>query len=214
MPRRALLRFADHLRWLSWRVGYGVGPRLASALRRRWVLARHPNARIVFGRNVYLGPGFSLDIPGRGSFIVGDNVGFRRGFRAEIADGGQISIGSETHLTYEVVIACSTSVTIGERCAIAQGVFIVDGNHCFRDLSRPMIEQGYDFRPVTIGDDVLINSKCTIVADVGTRAVVGANAAVVKPVPAYTVAVGVPAEPVSYFGPDPGPADVSSARSG
>jgi len=78
---------------------------------------------------------------------------------------------------------------------------IVDGNHKYQDHERPFLEQGYDFRPVRIGDGAVIMSKTTITNDIGTRAVIGANTLVTKPVPAYCLAVGAPARVVKYFGP-------------
>jgi acetyltransferase-like isoleucine patch superfamily enzyme len=189
------------LRWLPWKVGYRWGPPLMSELRKRWVLARHPNATIRFGRNTYLGPGFSLDIPNRGSFICGNNVEFRRNFRAELSEGGRIVIGNDCHFTYDVVLACSTTLEIGERCVFAQATLVADGNHRYTDLARPMLEQGYEFHPIKIEDDALVHSKCTVVASIGRRAVIGANAVVTQPIPAYTLAGGVPARAISYFGP-------------
>jgi acetyltransferase-like isoleucine patch superfamily enzyme len=192
---RRLLRRTPQL------VGYRYGPRLMSELRKRWVLFRHPHAHIHFGRDVYLGPGFSLDIPSEGTFIVGDHVEFRRNFRAEISGRGRIVIGSGSYLTYDVILACSTVIEIGERCGLGQATFVADGNHRYRDLSATFLEQGYDFHPMRIENDAQIHSKCTIVASIGTRAVIGANAVVSKPIPAYTLAVGVPAKPIDYFGP-------------
>jgi acetyltransferase-like isoleucine patch superfamily enzyme len=203
----------EWLRWLPHGIGYVHGPRLMSALRQRWVLLRHPHADIRFGRNVYLGPRFSLDIPGAGSFIVGDDVEFRRDFRAEISGAGTIRIGSGSHFTYSVVIQCSTLIEIGERAMFGQSTLVLDGQHRFRDLARPMLEQGYDFHEVHIGDDATITTKCTIMADIGTRAFVGANSVVTRPVPAYTVAVGAPARPVDYFGP-PGGEPAGLGRAG
>jgi acetyltransferase-like isoleucine patch superfamily enzyme len=175
-----------------------------SWLRRQWVLARHPHATIRFGRGVYIGPGFSLDIRDAGTFLVGDDVEFRRDFRAEIAGDGVIRIGSGTHFTYSVLIQCSTTIEIGQRTMFGQSTIVVDGQHRFRDLTRPMLEQGYDFHHVTIEDDATITTKCTIMADVGRRAFVGANSVVTRPVPPYTVAVGAPARPIDYFGPPGG----------
>jgi acetyltransferase-like isoleucine patch superfamily enzyme len=172
-----------------------------SALRKRWVILRHPNADIRFGDDVYVGPGFSLHIPHRGSFIVGDGVEFRRGFRAEIEGTGRISIGAGTHCTYYVLMQCTTSIDVGERAQFGQSTIVVDGQHRFRDLDQPMLDQGYDFTPIVIEDDATITTKCTIMAGVGKRAFVGANAVVTRPVPAYTVAVGAPAKPIEYFGP-------------
>lgn len=187
--------------WLSIRLGYELGPMIASRLRQRWVILRHPRADIRFGRNVYLGPRFSLFIPDRGSFIVGDDVEFRRDFRAEVSGQGRITIGSGTRFTYSVLMQCTTSIDVGERCMFGQTTIVVDGQHRFRDLSRPMLEQGYDFTPIRIEEDAVITTKCTIMADVGRRAFIGANSVVTKPIPPFTVAVGAPARPIDYFGP-------------
>jgi acetyltransferase-like isoleucine patch superfamily enzyme len=189
------------LRRLPQRLAYGYGPRAASWLRKRWVLARHPHATIVFGRGVYLGPRFSVFIPHGGSLIVGDRVEFRRDFHAEVSGDGRVTIGPDVTFTYSVLIQCSTTIDIGARCQFGQATILLDGQHRFRDLTKPMLEQGYDFHPLRIEDDAVITTKCTIMADVGERAFVGANSVVTRPVPAYTVAVGAPARPIDYFGP-------------
>jgi acetyltransferase-like isoleucine patch superfamily enzyme len=197
-------RVRRFVRWLPMRIGYVHGPRLMSWIRKRWVLLRHPHANIRFGRGVYIGPGFSLFIPHEGSFIVGDRVEFRRDFRAEVSGNGRVSIGSDCTFTYSVLVQCSTTIDIGDRCQFGQTSILLDGQHRFRDLTRPMLEQGYDFNPLVIEHDAVITTKCTIMANVGTRAFVGANAVVTKPVPPYTVAVGAPARPIDYFGPPGG----------
>lgn len=194
-------RSLERLRWVPQRLGYGYGPRVGSWLRKRWILARHPHANIVFGRGVYLGPRFSVFIPHGGSLIVGDRVEFRRDFHAEISGDGRVTIGADVTFTYSVLIQCSTTIDIGERCQFGQATILLDGQHRFRDITRPMLEQGYDFHPLRIDDDAVITTKCTIMADVGKRAFVGANAVVTRPVPPYTVAVGAPAKPIDYFGP-------------
>lgn len=172
-----------------------------SHLRRWWVLLNHLHADVRFDGPVYIGPGFSLHIPAGGAFHVGPGVEFRRGFRAEVAGDGRITIGAGSVFTYDVLMQCSTSIDIGKRCMFGQSTMVVDGNHRFRDLDRPMLEQGYDFKPLVIEDDATITTKCTIVSSIGARAFVGANSVVTRDIPAYTVAVGVPARPVEYFGP-------------
>lgn len=198
--------------WLAIWAGYWHGPRLMSLLRQRWVILRHPRAEIRFGSHVFVGPRFSLSIPDTGSFIVGDNVEFRRDFRAEVEGDGRVTIGSGTVFTYSVLVQCTTTIEIGERCMFGQTTILLDGQHRFRDLSRPMLEQGYDFTPLKIEDDAVITTKCTIMANVGTRAFIGANSVVTHAVPPYTVAVGAPARPIEYFGP-PGqePAELRTA---
>lgn len=183
------------------KLGYFWGPRVMSWLRKRWVLLRHPHATIIFQGPVYLGPGFSLHIPGNGTFIVGPGVEFRRKFRAEVSGNGRIVIGAGSYLTYDVIITCATSIEIGERCGLGQCLYMTDGNHRYRDLKTPFLQQGYNLRPIKIEDDVQIFSKCTITNSIRTRSIIGANSMVTKPIPAYCVAAGAPARVIDYFGP-------------
>jgi acetyltransferase-like isoleucine patch superfamily enzyme len=183
---------------------YFRGPIWMSELRKRWVRFRNPHASIRFGAHTYLGPGFSLHMPFGGTFETGELVEFRRNFRAELAGPeARISFGDRCVCTYDVIMQCTTSIDVGARCQFGQATIVVDGNHRFRDLDRPMLEQGYDFTPIHIEDDATITSKCTIMADVGTRAFVGAGAVVTKPVPPYVVAGGVPARVLDSFAPAP-----------
>lgn len=195
------LRQARSLRvWLFYLPG--PGPWLMSWLRRRWVVFRNPRARIEFQGPVYLGPGFSLHMPHGGSFVVGPGVEFRRGFRAELAGPeSRIAIGGGSVFTYDVIVQCGASIEVGEHCMFGQATLLVDGNHRFRELDRPMLQQGYDLRPLRLADHVTVTTKCTIMASIGERTFVGANSVVTRDLPAYCVAVGVPARVIDYFGP-------------
>ena len=192
--RRAWIRVAVSL-------GYYRGPRYMSELRKLWVRLRNPQADIRFGKYTYLGPGFSLHMPHGGTFITGVAVEFRRKFRCEVMGGAVVKIGDTSVFTYDVVMQCGKSIEIGERVMFGQCTLVVDGNHRFRDLSKPMLLQGYDFRPLHIEDDATITTKCTIINDVGTRAFIGANSVVSRPIPPYCLAAGAPARPIEYFGP-------------
>jgi acetyltransferase-like isoleucine patch superfamily enzyme len=197
------------------RLGYSVGPRAMSRLRKWWVVFRNPQATIVFGKGTFLGPRFSLYMPFGGTFVTGDYVEFRRGFRAELSGPeSRIEIGSYSVCTYDVLMQCGRSIVAGERTMFGQCVMIVDGNHRYRDLDTPMLAQGYDYRPIRIANDAVMFTKCTVIADVGERAMIGANAVVTRPVPAFSVAAGVPARVVDYFGPpDRRPAELSASNS-
>jgi acetyltransferase-like isoleucine patch superfamily enzyme len=193
-------------------LGYGWGPRVMSELRKRWVLFLNRHADVRFEGPVYLAPGFSLYIPGAGSFVVGPNVEFRRGFRAEVADDGKVVIGAHTTFSYYSVIQCSSTIEIGEGCAFGHSSGVFDGSHRFRALDKPLRDQGFDLRPVRIGNECGVMAKTTVLADVGERSHIGAGSVVVKPIPAFSVAVGAPARVIDYFGPeDRRPAEPSGA---
>jgi acetyltransferase-like isoleucine patch superfamily enzyme len=189
------------LHWLPMRLGYIWGPRVMSSLRRRWVYLRHPHANLNIHPTAYLGPGFSLHIAGPGTFEAGPYCQFRRGFRAEIEGSGRVHFGERCICTYDVLIQCSTSIEFGERVMLGQSCFLADGNHKFRELDKPMLAQGYEYRPLRVADDAVATSKCTILADLGERVWIGANAVVTKPIPSFCVAVGSPARVIDYFGP-------------
>jgi acetyltransferase-like isoleucine patch superfamily enzyme len=190
----------EKLRWLPFTIGYKYGPLLMSRLRRWWVMARHPYADIRIDPTAYLGPGFSLHVTGQGTFEAGRYTQFRRGFRAEIEGQGRISFGDGCVCTYDVLMQCTTSIDIGDEVMLGQDCFLADGNHRFRDPDVPMLQQGYDFKPLRLSRGVAVTSKCTVLADIGERAFIGANSVVSRPIPAYCVAVGAPAKVIDYFG--------------
>lgn len=96
-----------------------------------------------------LGPGFSLHAPWGGTFRCGDSCEFRRGFRVELeGPDTRVQIGDGCVFTYYSLVQCGRSITIGDRVMFGQSSMVVDGNHRFRDLTKPMLEQGYDFRAV------------------------------------------------------------------
>jgi len=198
---RVVERVVRKARNLVVKVAFFKAPIVASALRKRWAKFKNPNATIVFGKHTYCGPGFSLHMPFGGTFITGEAVEFRRKFRAEVGANGRLEIGNRSYLTYDVIISCDTTITIGKRCGLGQATYVADGSHRYRDLDEEFLKQGYDYRAIRIEDDAQIHSKCTIVNSIGHRAVIGANAVVSREIPPYCLAAGVPARVIDYFGP-------------
>lgn len=201
-------------RWrvLPWQLRYQYGARLASELRRLVIVATHRHCRVELAGPTWLGPGFALHIPEHGSFVVGPGVEFRRGFVCEISGSGRVTIGAGSAFTSHTLIQCTTQIEIGRRCVFGQSTVIADGFHRFRDPDRHLLDQGYDLRPVTIGDGAVATSKCTITASVGERALLAAHSVVTRPVPAYSLAGGAPARVIEYFGPpDRRPADAPAS---
>jgi acetyltransferase-like isoleucine patch superfamily enzyme len=184
---------------------------VASWLRLMSIRATHLHCNVDIGQPVRLGPGFRLYIPDDGSFVVESGVDFRSNFRCDIDGNGRVEIGSGTVFTSNTLIQCSTLVSIGKRCGFGQSTLIVDGNHRYQDHERHWADQGYDFRPIHIGDGAGISDNCTIRADVGERAMVASGSVVNRPIPPYCLAVGAPARVVRYFGPPDRKVEVLSA---
>jgi acetyltransferase-like isoleucine patch superfamily enzyme len=197
-------KLREKLLWLPFTIGYKRGPVLVSKLRRWWVIARNPHANIRIHPTCYLGPGFSLHITGGGTFEAGPYCQFRRNFRAELEGFAHIRFGQKCICTYDVLMQCTTSIWCGDEVMLGQSCFLADGSHNFRDVSKPMLSQGYAYQPLRLDDGAAVTSKCTILADLGKRVWIGANAVVTRPVPDYCLAVGVPAKVIDYFGPPGG----------
>lgn len=187
---------------LAWRISYGVGARITSRWRKWWQRFRNPNAVIRFGHDVIAGPGFNISAPWGGTLIVGNDVQFRRNTTFELyGPESKVIIGDGCRFTWDVVVQCGTSITFGNEVHLGQATMVVDGNHKYRDLGRPMLDQDFNYRPLVIDDEAAIHSKVTIINSIGKRAIIGANAVVTKEIPPYTVAAGVPATVIDYFGP-------------
>lgn len=194
---------SQRLSKIPWTLRYTAGGKLSSEFRKIMVLATHRHCRVEFRGPVRLGPGFEVYIPEHGSLIVGHGVDFRRGFVCEISGNGRVTIGDGSVFTSDTLIQCSTSIDIGKRCVFGQSALLVDGRHRFRDASLSLLDQGYDYQPLAIEDDVIVMAKCTVFADIGRRTVVAAHSVVSRPLPARCLALGAPARPVEYFD-DPG----------
>jgi acetyltransferase-like isoleucine patch superfamily enzyme len=161
----------------------------------------HRHCRVEFRGPVRIGPGFELWIPDRGTLIIGEGVDFRRGFVCEINGDGRVEIGNRCTFTSNALIQCTTSIVIGERSAIGQSVLIVDGFHKYKDPDTHWLDQGYDYRPITIGPGAGISDKCTIQASVGERSMIASGSRVTRPIGDFCLAAGSPARVVDRFEP-------------
>lgn len=108
-----------------------------------------------------------------------------------LAVGDRVGIGAAT-------LNAKGGITIGNDCFIGPGAKIWSINHCFADPNTPIAEQGYEEKPVTIGDDVWIATNAVVLPGVtiGRGAVIGAGAVVTMDVEPMTVVAGVPARPI------------------
>ena len=124
------------------------------------------------------------------------------GARSAVAPGaciqGEVTIGEDcTIQAYSVLVGVCDGgeITIGNGVRIAPHVMIFAANHIFADTDVPIYKQGVEKAPIVIEDDVWIAGKVMITAGVriGRGSVIGAGTVVTEDIPAWSVAVGVPA---------------------
>lgn len=171
-------------------------------MRRRVLLATHSHLDIEISPAVAFGPRCDIWAPGAATLRIGPGCDFRRDFYLELHPGAKVEMADHVTFTAAAQIQISTTLAIGSRATFGQATLIADGNHRFRDHTTPVLDQGYDYRPITIGDNALILSKCTILNSIGEGSVIGANSVVTRPIPPFCLAVGAPARVVEYFGPE------------
>jgi acetyltransferase-like isoleucine patch superfamily enzyme len=141
---------------------------------------------MVIGRDVYIGRRSWLVAPARTAGAVAIRIG----------DGSALGEGATVSAVNEVIIG--KSVLFGPR------VWVSDHNHEYRDVRRPILEQGWTLGGrVEIEDHAWIGAGAVIVGarglTVGRGSVVGANSVVLHDVPAFTVMAGNPARAVSRY---------------
>lgn len=114
-------------------------------------------------------------------------------------NGKGIEMGDDVGFNYGVYVNGFGGLKIGDRTIIGPYSMIHTANHEM-DIRRPIIEQGWVKRPVTIGKDCWIGMGTTILPGVtiGDGVVIGAGSVVSKDLPSYTVSVGNPCKVIKH----------------
>jgi maltose O-acetyltransferase len=115
-----------------------------------------------------------------------------------IGDGDDIEIGSHCQINSSCRLV---NVEIGDYVMIASDVVFIGRMHQTESITVPIIAQGeINFFHTVVEDDVWIGHRAIILPGkrIGKGAIVGAGAVVTKDVPAYAIAVGVPARVIKF----------------
>jgi len=162
----------------------------------RNVVIRNPD-KISFGDHVTIDDNCLIDARGAGlgGIAIGDNVIVNRN-TIILSKEGAIRIGKGVAIGCNSVITSIDGVEIGDGVMFAGGCYISSGIYHFENIDQPIIEQGlYSRGPIKVGDQSWIGTRVSILdgVTIGCGAVIGAGAVVLKDIPDYAVAVGVPA---------------------
>jgi len=111
----------------------------------------------------------------------------------------RVRIGAGTFLNIGVMVAAERLVEIGEHCMLANGCFVSDASHRYKDLELPITWQGFESKgPTRIGDNCWLGAHTVVTSGVtiGERCVVGANSVVTADIEPFSVAAGAPARAI------------------
>lgn len=114
--------------------------------------------------------------------------------------GGKVNIEQNVFIGEYVIIYGHGGVEIGANSLIAMHTCIVSSNHSIPGKNDLIRSQSDLLLPVIIGSDVWIGAGVKILGGVtiGNGCVIGAGAVVTKDLPAYSMAMGVPAKVIGY----------------
>lgn len=144
--------------------------------------------------------GCRFSITDGGRVFIGRNCSLDR-FVTILVKHGTLTLGDDCYVGIGSVLCARDAITIGQGVLIAEYVTIRDQDHVF-SAGLTLNQSGFRTRPVTIGDNVWLGAKVTVMRGVtiGENAVIGANSVVTGDIPANVVAVGVPARVIRELG--------------
>ena len=120
--------------------------------------------------------------------------------RVTIEYPGGLSIGRNVGLNMGCWINARGGVEIGDNVIVGPYCVIHSANHRWDRLDLPIQQQGYEEKPVCIGNDVWLGARVTVLPGVtiGDSAIVGAGAVVTKDIAPNAIAGGNPAQVIRW----------------
>ncbi len=117
----------------------------------------------------------SLRISAAGSAVLRGGLS-NRGTLSVIVEAGTLTIGAGTFFNSNCSITCLEKIEIGDYCAIANNVVIVDHDHNYKGIG----EKKFLSAPIRIGSNVWIGANCVILKGsvIGDNSVIAAGSVV------------------------------------
>ena len=181
-----------------------MGQRIIGGLSRRFFTRLFRSHFAEFGQGSYIdGPSW---IRGGESISIGNDVQIWRASRFDVvnAEAGRIviEIGDGVVLNPSIRISGAKSVRIGPGVGISSNCFITDNDHYSPDPTIGAVANTHVIAaPTSIGAHAWIGEKACVLKGVtiGTHSIIGAGSVVVRDVPPFSIAAGVPARVIKTW---------------
>lgn len=168
-----------------------------------YLLFRSTNTFRCLGWPVVFNSGVEIENTETLSIGKFSNIGKDTWMRSALPGKGTgITLGTNAMIGKRNFISCAKEITVGNNCIFGPNVTVVDSNHEYKDISKPILTQGSSKPiPVLIGDDCWIGINAVILpgTKIGRHCVIGANSVVSGEIPDNSVVTGSPARIVKTF---------------
>lgn len=164
------------------------------------VTIRHPH-KIALGDGVVLDDGSMVDAKGadNSGIVLGDHVYVGRN-TILYCKNGDIEIGENASFSANCIVFSSNKLTMKKNSVVAAYAYLLSGGEYDLDDPTPFaLQKGTCTKgPLEIGEDCWLGAGAKVLdgASLGDRVVLGAGAVANQPIPANSIAVGVPARVV------------------
>ena len=159
------------------------------------IKSKLPN--ITIGDNVKILGNIDLRTRENGKIFFKNDTLIEEDCRFVSARDGVIEIGQGTKVCADCIINGGEDIIIGKNCIIGKNTSINSNSHSMLK-KETILNQGFDLKPVIIGDDCWtgINSVITYGVTLKKGSVIGANSLINKDTEEYSINVGLPAKKI------------------
>jgi acetyltransferase-like isoleucine patch superfamily enzyme len=144
---------------------------------------------------------------------LGNSVSLKRGAWLNVATeetAGEpvIVIEDSCAIGIDSIISAKNRIHLEKYVLIAQSVIIVDHNHAYEDITRPIVQQGItEGGRIRIGWGTWIGHGAAILCPkgdltIGRNCVIAANSVVTRSIPDYSLVAGLPARIIRQYDPE------------
>ncbi len=195
-------RFEDPLQLL---------PRGLSKMYGIWVSLVYPFA--TKGRNVQFHFTSLMSRTRASRISLGNSVSLGKGVWLNVADENPtgepaILIEDNCAISANCIISAKNHIHLERDVAIAQSVLIMDHNHAYEDITKPIIKQGItEGGRIRVGQGSFIAHGAAILCPrgeliIGRNCVVAVNSVVTQSIPDYSLVFGSPARIIRQYDPE------------